>query len=417
MRYSNDEDDGGGDIAGFVNLVRVVGRVLYEDIPWTGDKRFEVNYPRGLAVVVLDLMTRVRGWTKEQDVAKRLRLHAKQARKVLKLLSDDALLLKEERRQNTGQGVRTAVYYQLSLAHFADVTQIRMVRMRQRLEKKIKQGVAVQQYVCPTCEPVRRFSSLDAASLLDMATGTFVCSACSAELEVEKATAGSGAAMGSAEHRQEQRRLLTRFEETVEKPVRRALAALEGARAPTAHDLDTFFEMSGLNAEGQPVERPAGGGGGPGGGTGTFPDNERRGAGAFGAGALGGTGGEIDGFYDEQTALEIDLSGALPSEVERKEERERAVAEKKGREVAWVARETKMEVEDDRYRAMVESAMATKPPEQDDAIYRAYLEQYYRQLGLAPEAPTAQPLAGEAGDEAEEGEDEGMSEDEDLEWE
>jgi len=290
------------------------------------------------------------------------------------------------------------VYYQLSLAHFADVVQIRMVRMRQRLEKKIKEGVAVQQYVCPSCEPTPRYSALDAMSLLDAQTGTFVCPGCGAELEVEKTTAGGGAAMGSAEHREEQRRLLTRFEETVEKPVRRALAGLEGARAPTAHDLDTFFEMSGLNAEGQPMEVPEQAG----------REAGQPGERSFPFGRDGGREGNNDGFYDEQTELEIDL-GEAPSAAEREAEREREKAAQKGREVAWVARATKEEAEDDRYRAMIESAMATKPPEQDEAIYRAYLEQYYRQMGLGPPETTPE--------EVEAGASEAMSEEEDLEWE
>lgn len=66
--------------------------------PGPGDKAKKGRSSRGVAVVVLDTLMR-RQWIKEDELAKDLQLHAKQLKKVLKVLQDEGIVVRESRRE------------------------------------------------------------------------------------------------------------------------------------------------------------------------------------------------------------------------------------------------------------------------------------------------------------------------------
>lgn len=62
------------------------------------DKPKKGKSSRGLAVVVLDTLMR-RQWIKEEELAKDLQLHAKQLKKVLKVLQDEGVVVRDSRKE------------------------------------------------------------------------------------------------------------------------------------------------------------------------------------------------------------------------------------------------------------------------------------------------------------------------------
>lgn len=85
----------------FRRLVKLVARAFYdEEIPAKGPNRSKSDKSdnKGIAVVVLDALTR-RQWVKEEDLAKKLRLHPKQLRRTLRVLEEEMLIIREHRKE------------------------------------------------------------------------------------------------------------------------------------------------------------------------------------------------------------------------------------------------------------------------------------------------------------------------------
>ncbi|KAL6175352.1 hypothetical protein ACLB2K_051993 [Fragaria x ananassa] len=92
----------------FNRFVRLAARAFYDDITPEGDnkqpKTGRISDNRGIAVVVLDALSR-RQWVREEDLAKDLKLHPKQLRRVLQFLMEERLVIREHRKE-TAKGVK-----------------------------------------------------------------------------------------------------------------------------------------------------------------------------------------------------------------------------------------------------------------------------------------------------------------------
>ncbi|XP_010536647.1 PREDICTED: general transcription factor IIE subunit 1-like isoform X2 [Tarenaya hassleriana] len=191
----------------FVKLVKLVARAFYDDYSSKGDNQLKAarSDNRGIAVVVLDALSR-RQWVREEDLAKELKLHTKQLRRMLKFFEDEKLVMRENRKE-TAKGVKmysaavaattdlqsrggeekvklhTHSYCCLDYAQIYDVVRYRIHRMKKKLKDEMEDKNSVQEYVCPNCR--RKYNALDALQLISMEDDCFHCENCNGELIVE----------------------------------------------------------------------------------------------------------------------------------------------------------------------------------------------------------------------------------------
>ncbi|GJM84915.1 hypothetical protein PR202_ga00628 [Eleusine coracana subsp. coracana] len=85
----------------FNRLVKLMARAFYDSIPMKGDnqpKNFRGDNS-GMGVVVLDALTR-RQWVREEDLAKALKLHSKQLRRILRFFEEEKLITRVHRKES-----------------------------------------------------------------------------------------------------------------------------------------------------------------------------------------------------------------------------------------------------------------------------------------------------------------------------
>lgn len=196
----------------FRRLVKLVARAFYDDdvnAKGTNKPKPEKFDNRGIAVVVLDALTR-RQWVKEDDLAKDLRLHPKQLRRTLRILEEEALIVREHRREtikgvkaynaaiaatNDGstnqregeekQKLHTHSYCCLDYAQVYDIVRYRIHRAKKKIKDELEDRNTVQHYLCPNSSCGRRYSALDAVQLVSPLDENFHCENCNAELVAE----------------------------------------------------------------------------------------------------------------------------------------------------------------------------------------------------------------------------------------
>nr|CAB3499756.1 unnamed protein product [Digitaria exilis] len=85
----------------FNRLVRLAARAFYDGNPLKGDNQTKTSRGdnRGMAVVVLDALTR-RQWVREEDLAKALKLHSKQLRRILRFFEEEKLVTRDHRKES-----------------------------------------------------------------------------------------------------------------------------------------------------------------------------------------------------------------------------------------------------------------------------------------------------------------------------
>lgn len=196
----------------FRRLVKLVARAFYDDdvnAKGANKQKTEKSDNRGIAVVVLDALTR-RQWVKEDDLAKDLRLHPKQLRRTLRILEEEALIVREHRRETTKgvkaynaaiaatndgstnqregeekQKVHTHSYCCLDYAQVYDIVRYRIHRAKKKIKDELEDRNTVQHYLCPNSSCGYRYSALDAIRLLSPLDENFHCEHCNAELVAE----------------------------------------------------------------------------------------------------------------------------------------------------------------------------------------------------------------------------------------
>ena len=180
-------------------LLRMMARAFYrtkhasERITYTGATKFD---DPAIIEVLVDSLTR-RAWTREDDLASELRLSAKQVRKVLRFLEAERLLTRAHTKErdrdrearNAAKGLvdmpdqkRTVTFCALDYSRAQDVLKWRLHIMRAELKKRTGKTAAEERYVCTRRGCEKSYSSLDAASLLDPTTMSFICHVCAGEV-------------------------------------------------------------------------------------------------------------------------------------------------------------------------------------------------------------------------------------------
>ncbi|KZT37453.1 hypothetical protein SISSUDRAFT_987643 [Sistotremastrum suecicum HHB10207 ss-3] len=132
-------------------------------------------------IVVMDQLAR-HPVIKDDDLAGRIGLQAKELNKLTAVLVNDKLV-KVYRRNELKEGALRAVgrqYYYIDYKHFCDVVKWRVAQMRELIDKDLRNELDTKGYICPQCGT--SYASLDVDRLLDMATGTFLCEICRTEV-------------------------------------------------------------------------------------------------------------------------------------------------------------------------------------------------------------------------------------------
>ncbi|KAL6182938.1 hypothetical protein ACLB2K_044350 [Fragaria x ananassa] len=185
----------------FNRFVRLAARAFYDDITPEGDNKQprtgRISDNRGIAVVVLDALSR-RQWVREEDLAKDLKLHSKQLRRVLQFLMEERLVIREHRKE-TAKGVKifsaavaatangqqhrkegdektklqTHSYCCLDYAQIYDVVRYRLHLLKKELKDELERKHTVEEYVCHNCR--KRYNALDALQLVSMEDEYFHC--------------------------------------------------------------------------------------------------------------------------------------------------------------------------------------------------------------------------------------------------
>ncbi|KAL5230709.1 hypothetical protein ABZP36_029485 [Zizania latifolia] len=198
-----------GSIESFNRLVRLAARAFYDDISMKGDNQPKTSRGdnRGMAVVVLDALTR-RQWVREEDLAKALKLHSKQLRRILRFFEEEKLVTRDHRKESAkgakiysaaaaaagdGQSVtkegeekvkiHTHSYCCLDYAQICDVVRYRIHRMKKKLKDELDSRNTIQHYICPNCK--KRYSAFDALQLISYTDEYFHCENCNGELVAE----------------------------------------------------------------------------------------------------------------------------------------------------------------------------------------------------------------------------------------
>ncbi|XP_022679046.1 general transcription factor IIE subunit 1 isoform X2 [Setaria italica] len=199
----------------FNRVVRLTARAFYDDISMKGDNQPKSSRGdnRGVAVVILDALTK-KQWFREEDLAKALKLHSKQLRRILRFFEEEKLITRYHRKESTkgAKGcnaaasaasddqpvtkerqekvkIHTHSYCCLDYAQLCDVVRYRIHRMKKKLKDELDSRNTIQHYICPSCN--KRYSSFDALQLVSYIDEYFHCESCNGELVAESAKLAS----------------------------------------------------------------------------------------------------------------------------------------------------------------------------------------------------------------------------------
>ena len=293
-------------------LVRMAARAFYrhssakERLARTGNAKYDNS---AIAQVLVDALTR-RTWVKEDDLARAVLLSAKQVRKALLYLEEQRLVTRahvkekdKDREARTRQralenGVdegiiaervanierKTVTYVCLNYSRIVDALTLRIGKARADLKHRVERGPISVLFRCTSDPEVcgKRYSSLDAARLLDPATMQFVCQVCKGE--VVQLGGGEDGAPPEPRTREGMKAIWDKFERQMA-PVQKQLDRVRGIVPPQYGTLNEW-----TRARRKAAERAANGGGGGGGGCG---------------GRSGGLSVQLDAL--EETKFEVTL--------------------------------------------------------------------------------------------------------------
>ncbi|XP_062200307.1 transcription factor efuD-like [Phragmites australis] len=270
-----------GSIEPFNRLVRLAARAFYDDISMKGDNQPKTSRGdnRGMAVVVLDALTR-RQWVREEDLAKALKLHSKQLRRILRFFEEEKLVTRDHRKESAkgakvynaaaaaasdGQPVlkegeekvkmHTHSYCCLDYAQICDVVRYRIHRMKKKLKDELDSRNTIQHYICPSCN--KRYSAFDALQLVSYMDEYFHCETCNDELVAESdKLASEEMGDGDDNARKRRREKLKDMQQRIDEQLKPLVAQLERVKnlpAPEFGSLQSWERANiGAFAHGDP---------------------------------------------------------------------------------------------------------------------------------------------------------------------
>ncbi|KAI8816067.1 uncharacterized protein EV422DRAFT_572129 [Fimicolochytrium jonesii] len=160
-------------------LVALVARAYYE--------------PRH--VVILDILVRVNS-QRDEDLAKALRVQAKELHKICGKLKLDGLVKVEIRHELVGpvmegrqQRKIPRSYFYIDYKQFVDVVKWKIYKIGKMIEKEVQMQMANMPYKCPTCH--KEYSTLDFAMLNKTHNMMPLCDICGIEIVVGKTAVDS----------------------------------------------------------------------------------------------------------------------------------------------------------------------------------------------------------------------------------
>ncbi|THH06029.1 hypothetical protein EW145_g4369 [Phellinidium pouzarii] len=142
-------------------LVQYVSRAFY-------DPKF---------VVIMDQLAR-HPVLKDDDLAGRIGLQAKELNKLMAVLTNDRLV-QVHRQNELKEGAQRSIgrqYYFIDYRHLCNVVKWRVAEMRRIIDSTLRNELDNKGYICPNCKAT--FSPLEADRLMDFARGMFVCDQC-----------------------------------------------------------------------------------------------------------------------------------------------------------------------------------------------------------------------------------------------
>lgn len=132
-------------------------------------------------IIIMDMLARY-PVLKDDDLAGRLGLQAKELNKIMAILTNDRLV-KVHRQNELKEGAQRSVgrqYYYIDYQDFCNVVKWRIHRMHKIIDSSSRKVLDTKGYVCPQCG--QSYSQLDALELLDQTTGFFICEVCHTEV-------------------------------------------------------------------------------------------------------------------------------------------------------------------------------------------------------------------------------------------
>ncbi|WVZ58753.1 hypothetical protein U9M48_008987 [Paspalum notatum var. saurae] len=207
-------------------------------------------------------------WVREEDLAKALKLHSKQLRRILRFFEEEKLVTRVHRKENAkgtkqhnaaaaaandGQPVtnkegevkvkmHTHSYCCLDYAQICDVIRYRIHRMKKKLKDELDSRNTIQHYICPSCN--KRYSAFDALQLVSFTDEYFHCEICNGELVAESdklasEETGDGDDNGRKRRREKLKDKQQRIEEEL-KPLVAQLDRVKNLPAPEFGSLQTW---------------------------------------------------------------------------------------------------------------------------------------------------------------------------------
>ncbi|KAH8113794.1 TFIIE alpha subunit-domain-containing protein [Phellopilus nigrolimitatus] len=128
-------------------------------------------------VVIMDQLAR-HPVLKDDDLAGRIGLQAKELNKIMAVLSNDRLV-QVHRQNELKEGAQRSIgkqYYFIDYQLLCNVVKWRVSEMRRIIDSTLRNELDNKGYICPNCKAT--FSPLEADRLMDFMLGTFVCDQC-----------------------------------------------------------------------------------------------------------------------------------------------------------------------------------------------------------------------------------------------
>ncbi|EIW78414.1 hypothetical protein CONPUDRAFT_138702 [Coniophora puteana RWD-64-598 SS2] len=131
--------------------------------------------------IVLDQLAR-HPVLKDDDLAGRMGLQAKELNKLMAVLNNDQLV-QVYRQNELKEGAQRSVgrqYYFINYKHFCDVVKWRIAEMRRIIDSGLRNELDNKGYICPQCN--KSYTSLEVDKLMDFMQNKLVCEDCHAEV-------------------------------------------------------------------------------------------------------------------------------------------------------------------------------------------------------------------------------------------
>ncbi|KZP24990.1 hypothetical protein FIBSPDRAFT_856365 [Athelia psychrophila] len=131
--------------------------------------------------IILDQLAR-HPVLKDDDLAGRLGMQAKEINKLMAVLTNDRLV-QTHRQNELKEGAQRSVlkqYYYIDYQFFCNVVKWRVAEMRRRIDTNLRNELDNRGYICPQCK--KSYSTIEVDRVMDFVRGVFACEDCSAEL-------------------------------------------------------------------------------------------------------------------------------------------------------------------------------------------------------------------------------------------